>query len=147
MADFKQAVKWMREDKKVRLSSWHDKDLYIEKRGNEIVRSTGERFVVTFIAMEIDNWEIYEEREETLSDYIFKMPRRIKCGEQQIQSEHTESPRTKFVYDVSNEKVELLIAGKVKEAVKKLLEFTEGDGIHDGSTNHKIKEIFGEKLV
>lgn len=75
MSDFKQAIKWMKEGKKVRLKNWGNKNLYGYSRNNWIHFMDGGRdfdahFLNEISTLEADDWEIYEEEEglKTLKD-------------------------------------------------------------------------------
>lgn len=122
---FMWAMQQMDQGKKVRLSTWHEEDIYIEKKGNEIVKSSGEKFVVTFITTEIDIWEIYEEKKESLSDKII------------LHSVH---------YDIGDK----FSAIAVKESVAKLRPIIDNyvEMVVDKEAAwQEIKEIFGERVV
>lgn len=85
-------------------------------------------FVFSYYSLTARDWEVYEEKVESLSDMEIYAPNVKTLGRT-----HEEG----LVFPKSD----------IKKAVKELLEFTQGDGIHDGSVNHKIKELFGKKLI
>lgn len=66
MADFKQAIEWMKEGKKVRRKTWGNKLLFGELTGNMIYFMDGERYCEFKIfhdleSIEANDWEIFEE--------------------------------------------------------------------------------------
>ena len=77
MADFQQAIKWLKEGKKVRRSSWGNKTLY--GYGEDFIHFSDEggdsnaHFLNEVLSLEATDWEIYEELKvvkESLSDKI-----------------------------------------------------------------------------
>ena len=66
MADFQQAIKWLKEGKKVRRKDWGNKTLYAE--GDRFVNFTDQTgdcsgyFFHEIRNIEANDWEIYEER-------------------------------------------------------------------------------------
>ncbi len=62
MSDFQQAIKWLKEGKKVRRKSWENKDYHYVRIGDLIYIMSGERSLTdNLINMEGDDWEIHEE--------------------------------------------------------------------------------------
>lgn len=66
MSNFKQAIQWMKEGKKVRRKSWPGKYCNLAHEYGEILRETGKGYVLNFNEVDAIDWEIYEE--ETLSN-------------------------------------------------------------------------------
>jgi hypothetical protein len=64
MADFMQAVKWMKEGKKVRRSFW-DKNVFLQPNGRngEITNNDGKTGQFSYCYFEATDWEIYEEED------------------------------------------------------------------------------------
>lgn len=128
MADFTQAVKWMKEGKKVRCAKWGDENLHIyqEKNFCTFVRDHEHEKVNWLCSNEFEatDWEIYGEKEKSLSDEIGTY----------VQS------------DAINVKY-------VKTAVKKLKERLYEDpeacchGVRERDAFKIIDKIFGEKLI
>jgi hypothetical protein len=70
MTDFKQAVEWMKEGKKVRRSFWSDKTWFIRSKDNNILDNNGLQRHYNIESIEATDWEIYQE-EDNWSPIIY----------------------------------------------------------------------------
>lgn len=61
MADFMQAVKWMKEGKKVRRQNWCVGNYIYLGKNSHYLYYDGKVFVTTYMDTEATDWEIYEE--------------------------------------------------------------------------------------
>ena len=76
MADFKQAIEWMKEGRKVRINSWA-KGIYLKQeldtssfKLGEIINENGERNYFMIGWYDSTKWEIYEEEDDwKLTDF------------------------------------------------------------------------------
>ena len=69
MAYFKQAIEWLKEGKKVRGESWYDGAYwFLDKTMNAIQNEKNEDAWFQIRNFEATDWEIFKEKEETLSD-------------------------------------------------------------------------------
>ena len=140
MSDFKQAIKWLREGKKVRRSSWGNKTLYGEIKANNFISFEDERgdtnahFLNDAESLEATDWEIYEK--ESLSGNI--------C---EFKDERPEGNTFIFTRDVRQ---------KIQKAQRRLKKaFPEVINIEELMTslhptiiiNTIFKEEFGDKLI
>jgi len=73
---FKQAIKWLKEGKKVRRSIWNDEQYIFlcddSFEGRKILLQNNKEVHLKFKQFDADDWEIYEEKEKTLSDKIYE---------------------------------------------------------------------------
>lgn len=140
MADFPQAIKWIIEGKKVFRECWENKKLYLskEKYSNFETVSGGESkhssyMMNTLEDFEATDWEIFEEKKETLSDKVFNDGHLLK----QDVKKHIKILREK----VGKDKYENL------KGVNPLAsEFDRGFSIACNHFHIFIRETFGEKL-
>ncbi len=135
MSDFKQAIEWMKVDKKVHRKNW--KDFYIYFDGTFIRTNDGKVVDTLFQIMlnfEATDWEIYEEPKESLSDNEVYFP---KPG--QVYSEGLYFPIK-------------IIEEKIQNVHRRLREahfFTSNHADHERfieESNKIFEEEFGKKL-
>ena len=147
MSDFKQAIKWLNEGKKVRRSSWKNLDcfIYAEKYLEPILLApSGREEWFGICDFEATDWEIYEEKkDESLSDKIYKSALgAVRCPD-----------------SISTEDVKEKIQNAQKRLKDLIVSFVYGDNPPHFSVNednieeykeeqNKIfKEEFGDKLT
>ena len=75
MADFKQAIKWMKEGKKIRRPNYYEDDYSYLHNGN-VMMDNKENLAITLEQFEATDWEIYCEEHEWINyeDIINKNP-------------------------------------------------------------------------
>ena len=130
MIDFMQAVKWMKEGKKVRGVSW-TKSRYWYLDGEKIVWDDGD--VISGYLHQIDtDWEIYEEKDEwKLSDEIKKWVDKQKYFTEDMQDE---------LFEILKENNQ-----KVKEDIKKSLVAEYQNMVAKSPDYDKIIEIIDKR--
>ena len=71
MTNFKQAIKWLKEEKKVKRPSWEEDSYWIIGSEGVISWKDGTTAHVHLNQIEADDWEVFEDKEESLSDKTF----------------------------------------------------------------------------
>jgi len=59
MADFNQAIKWLKEGKKIRRNDWGNEDIFLETQCQLIVYRDGNAFNVDLNDIDSNNWELF----------------------------------------------------------------------------------------
>ncbi len=150
MADFKQAIEWMKVGKKIRRPHWL-KNVYINQTQHKGVVKDEDGTLTTFGIddFEANDWEIYcpehtweehgcarplkkywictncgeEEKEyETLSEKIFEFPKHVRVGNYSRPSNHTGTANNEPICEVSDDTVDVIVAQNVKNSIKRLRE-------------------------
>ena len=137
-----EAVKQMKEGKKVRLESFHEgvymfiKDGVIMEKGMYETQPA-HLFVVMYI--EATDWEVVEEKKKTLSNKIMYTTK-IPMG---LSSEPYEGGGS-----LAGKSIEVLRVESVKEAISEITEFAfEIKKDSDIRVRDKIRSIVGERLL
>lgn len=127
MADFNQAIKWLREGKKIRMSSWREESAYIYRKTGDfdIFFSKGNACQFNLLFTDMENWEIFKEEAKSLSNHI---------------------------RSVAGESTHMISKDKVKEAVNRLksklpIKYKAPCSTFVVDMHGIVDEIFGEKLI
>ena len=59
MADFNQAIKWLKEGKKIRRTDWGNVDIFLETRCQLIIYRDGTKFITDLNDIDSNNWELF----------------------------------------------------------------------------------------
>ena len=121
MSKFKQAIYWLRNGKRVRRPSWNEKSYWIMGKDESIEWLDGTKANIHLHQIEATDWELFKEK-ETLSDKIFNA-----------------NGNNRYYGNYACEK-------DIKDSISKLKDCYKF-GFSEPEWNHKLKEIFGEKLL
>ena len=114
MADFMQAIKWMKKGEEVRRPHW-DKDLHWKEKLNVINNCLeGDNPCLDFTNYEATDWEIYEEK-KTLSDKIITQPTDFTSIEPICLLKDVKQHLKEFIGTLFFERTEEQIKEKAKE--------------------------------
>jgi len=135
--NFLEAVKAMKEGKKVRRGGWN-KDNYLYLETGEIIKDDS-GYLKLPENFEATDWEIVEEK-KTLSDKIFEVKNQWDCIKDLSAYDSKDYLPLKDVKEAIKEFIDWLFEVE-KENVGKSVEEAE-ETVRD-----KAKEIFGERLI
>lgn len=158
MSDFKQAIEWMKEGKKVRRSYWGNKELYgfiqpensfIHFKDKESLCSSC--FLNDTLNLEADDWEIYCEEHDWDDDYTENNMNGVdhrsvcrNCGIEKPKESLSDS-----IIIAPNKISQILPLFKVKEKIQNVQRrLKEGEWrVSNYDVGKIFKEEFGEDLL
>ena len=142
MSDFKQAIEWMKEGKKVRRSYWGNKELkgFVQNNFIQFEDKDGRsdaHFLNELTTIEATDWEIFEDSKESLSDKMYSRssgPDGIRWGIKFEDAKEKIQNAQRRLKELVVDSDYCICCGNEEEKIFKAM-------------NDIFKEEFGEKLL